>query len=335
MSYTSLFTGSPKDVPLTPAAGKFPIYRILLVDDEINVSNALKRVFRQDNYEITTSPNAIDALEKLCNLTFHLMITDYKMPGMSGAELLREAKKIRPEIIRIMLTGHADTGAVMGAIKDGALYKFILKPWNDDDLRVTVALALAQHELLQKNRLLQQENSLKAKQINALSKLAVSNGSRLALMLNKRKLLTDQQAQELQCLQQERREPVIKLLLERDWVKEKTIQDILRQELMVEEVALTEFYVDPAVAALFPHGFCSRQWVVPLKLSGRRLMMALADPLDTELIENLRFASGLDIQPVMASSEAIKEKITEVYGGGGDEDFFSEQPPAFRIPTQQ
>lgn len=293
----------------------------MLVDDEVNVLSALRRVFRQENYEITTSPNAQDALEKLRNTTFQLMVTDYKMPGMSGAELLREVKKIHPEMIRIMLTGHADTDAVMGAVRDGAVYKFILKPWNDDDLRVTVALALEQYELIRKNQSLQRENALKIKEIGALNKLAGSNRSHLAFMLNKRKLLTDQQVQELHRLQQVRKEPMIKLLLEHDWVKEKTIQDILRQELMVEEVALAEFQVDSAVAALFPHSFCKRQWVVPLKLTGRRLMMALADPLDSGLLENLRFASGLDIQPVMALSAAIKAKITEVYGSEDDVSF--------------
>ena len=58
------------------------------------------------------------------------------------AEFLREVKQRSPDSIRIMLTGQANTDAVMGAINEGAVYKFILKPWNDDDLRVTVALAL-------------------------------------------------------------------------------------------------------------------------------------------------------------------------------------------------
>ena len=324
MDYTSLFTGRTKETPQATPAAKAEAYRILLVDDEPGVLSALKRVFRQENYEITTAPNALDAREKLNNNTFHLMITDYMMPHVSGAQLLREVKKIHPEMIRIMLTGHADTNAVMGAVKDGAVYKFILKPWNDDDLRVTVALALEQHELIQKNRLLQQENAFKANEINALSKMAVTNRSHLAFMLNKRNLLSDQQVQELHRMQQGRKEPAIKLLLERDWVKESTIQEILRQELMVEEVALAEFQVDPAVAVLFPASFCRKQLVVPLKLSDRRLMMALVDPLDAGLLESLRFACGLVIQPVMSSSAAIKEKITEVYGNGDDEISFRE-----------
>ncbi|MDP1633580.1 MAG: response regulator, partial [Gallionellaceae bacterium] len=150
--YASLFTGAAPENIQEPEQSKKMGYQILLVDDEPNVLSALKRIFRQENYVITTAGNGQEALELLRKEPFHLMISDYMMPGMTGAELLKQAKAVKPEMIRIMLTGHADTGAVMGAINEGAVYKFILKPWNDDDLRVTVALALEQFDLIQKNR---------------------------------------------------------------------------------------------------------------------------------------------------------------------------------------
>ena len=311
--YTSLFTGA-EPAPEPQEAAERQTYRILLVDDEPNVLKSLQRIFRQENYQITLAGNGQEALEHLKNGAFQLMISDYMMPIMNGAELLKRAKAIQPEMIRIMLTGHADTGAVMGAINEGAVYKFILKPWNDDDLRVTVALALEQYDLIRKNKVLQKENVQKSKEISALAKLAVTNRSQLAIMLNKRNLLNSQQVQELHRLQQVRKEPIIKLLLERDWVAEKVIRDILRKELLVEEVSLAEFHVDPALATLIPHSFCERQLVVPLKLDGRRLMLAVADPLDMGLIDDLQFVSGLNIQAVMADVAAIKAKIREVYG---------------------
>ena len=150
--YTSLFTGVAPENAQQEALPKRTGYRMLLVDDEPNVLNALQRVFRQENYVVVTAANGQAALDLLRKETFHLMISDYMMPGMTGAELLKQAKAIKPEMIRIMLTGHADTGAIMGAINEGAVYKFILKPWNDDDLRVTVALALEQYDLIQKNK---------------------------------------------------------------------------------------------------------------------------------------------------------------------------------------
>ncbi len=313
--YASLFTGAAptEKVPERPVS-----YRILLVDDEPNVLKALQRVFRQENYAVLTASGGQEALALLSREPFHLMISDYMMPGMTGAELLRQVKAIKPEIIRIMLTGHADTSAVMGAINEGAVYKFILKPWNDDDLRVTVALALEQYDLIQKNKTLQQDNAQKSKEISALAKLTVSNRSQLAIMLNKKNLLNSQQVQELYRLQQQRKEPLIKLLLERDWVSEKTIHDILRKELLIEEVSLAEFQIDTAVAALIPRSFCERQLVVPLRLEGKRLLLALADPLDIGLLDDLRFVSGLEIQPVISGVAAIRAKLAAMYGSDVD-----------------
>ena len=318
-NYASLFTGAtPTGAPET---AKPAVYRILLVDDEPNVLKALQRVFRQENYEIVLANNGPEAIDLLRNGAFHLMISDYMMPGMTGAQVLKQAKAIQPDMIRIMLTGHADTGAVMGAVNEGAVYKFILKPWNDDDLRVTVALALEQFDLIRKNRSLQKENAKKTNEISALAKMAVTNRSQLAIMLNKRGLLNSQQVQELHRLQQAHKEPIIKLLLERDWVPEKTLRDILRKDFLVEEVSLAEFHVDPAIAALIPQSFCERQWVVPLKQQGRKLMLAVADPMDSGLVDDLRFVSGLEIQAVMADVASIRAKIAEVYG--------SEDQPSF------
>lgn len=316
--YLSLFTGNPGSSEI---AGARQAYSILLVDDEPNVLNALKRIFRQENYRISTAGNGLDALDLLRSETFQLMISDYLMPGMNGAELLRQAKSLQPEMIRIMLTGHADTNAVMGAINEGAVYKFILKPWNDDDLRVTVALALEQYDLIRKNRALREENDKKTKEITALSKLAVSNRSQLAIMLSKKNLLNAQQVQELHRLQQTHKEPIVQLLLEKGWIDEKQVRDILHREFLFEEVSLAEFRIDPVAASMIPKSFCERQLVVPLKMDGRRLMLAVADPLDSGLVDDIRFVSGLEVQTVMAGVSDIRVKLAELYGSPGEVSF--------------
>ena len=136
-----------------------------------------------------------------------LVISDFKMPGMNGGDLLRKVKQLYPETIRIMLTGHADSEAVMSAVKEGAVYKFILKTWHDNDLRVTVALALEQYDLVERNKALREKNAEKTKEISQLSRLAVSNRSQLAIMLHKRNLLNDKQLQELYKIQQAKKIP--------------------------------------------------------------------------------------------------------------------------------
>ena len=314
MNYAAYFTGRTEGDAASPESAVRRRYRILLVDDEPSILKALTRIFRAESYEIVTAANGNDALARLKEAPTHVIVSDYMMPGMNGAALLKHVKGLYPDTIRIMLTGHADTGAVMGAINEGAVYKFILKPWNDDDLRVTVSLALEQFDLVQKNRALSLENAKKTKEITALSRMAVSNRSQLGTMLHKKGLLSTAQWQELTRQQGIQKEPLIKLLLDRDWIREKALRKILREDLLVEEVSLGEFRVDPAVAELIPRSFCRKQLVVPLKLEGRRLMLALADPMDAGLIDDIRFTAGLDLKVVMADSDAIRAKINEVYG---------------------
>ncbi len=309
--YFSLFTGQAGTAAPQQPANR---YRLLIVDDEPGVVKALARVFRQENYEVATAANAEEALARLAAAEIQVVISDYLMPGMNGADLLKKVKALYPDTIRIMLTGHADTGAVMGAINEGAVYKFILKPWDDDDLRVTVALALEQYDLARRNQALRSENERKAREISALSKLTATYRSQLGVMLHKKNLLTAAQLQELVRLQETRKEPLIKLLLEKDWVPERAIRDIIKRDLLIDEVALGEFQVDRALADLIPHSFCLRQLVVPLKLEGRRLLLAMADPLDTGLVDDVRFTAGLDLKVVMADAAAIKAKIQELYG---------------------
>lgn len=316
-NYAAYFTGQEAAPAQT---GPVSRYRILIVDDEPGILKALGRTFRSEAYEVVVASSAKDALVRLQEAPTHVIISDYMMPGMNGAELLKHVKKLFPDTIRIMLTGHADTGAVMGAVNEGAVYKFILKPWNDDDLRVTVSLALEQFDLVQKNRELTAENAKKSKEISALSRMAVSNRSQLGMMLHKKNLITGAQLQELTRQQGIKKEPLIKLLLDREWVKEKVIRKILREDLLVEEVDLGQFRVDAVVAELIPRSFCRKQLIVPLKLEGRRLMLAIADPMDAGLIDDIRFTAGLDLKVVMAGVEAINAKISEVYGEDGSSD---------------
>ena len=308
----ALFTGKPTAAP-APAAGR---YRLLFVDDEPGVLNALKRVFRQETYEVLTATSGEQGLVILAEATTHLVISDFRMPGINGAEFLRTVRERSPDTIRIMLTGHADSDAVMGAINEGAVYKFILKPWDDNDLRITVSLALEQFDLVRRNRDLMKENEHKAREISALSRLAVTNRSQLGFLLHKKNLLTSAQLQELVRLQETRRESLIKLLTEKEWVGERVIRDLLKKDMLIEEVQLAEIAADPALASLIPHSFCERQLVVPVRLEGRRLILAMADPLDAGLIDDIRFTAGLELTVVTADIADIRGRIAQLYGSG-------------------
>lgn len=313
MSYAHLFTGAAD--PGEPV--KASVFRILLVDDEPNVLSALRRVFRRENYEVVTCGEPLAALALLKAEPFHLIISDYMMPGMDGGALLQQARLIDPHMIRIMLTGHADVNAVVGAVKSGAVYKFILKPWNDDDLRVTVALALERQGLARANHELVRDNERKSLEIAQLAKFSVSNRSRLATTLHKKGLLTLGQVQELIRIAQQpqKQQSALKVMVERGWVTEKAVHDLLAGELMMQQVLLNEIPIDMAVAALIPATLCQRHLVIPVAIEDKRLTAAMADPLDEGLLHDLRFITGLEIAPVLATMSAIMAKIAAVYGG--------------------
>ena len=127
--------------------------RILIVDDESQVVNAVSRVFLGSSFikvEVATSPaEGLSMVRKFDDL--RLVISDYLMPGMDGLELLTEVSRLRPEIIRIVLTGHADLETTLRAINEVGVYKFVLKPWNNHDLYWTVIRALELEEARREN----------------------------------------------------------------------------------------------------------------------------------------------------------------------------------------
>ncbi len=134
-------------------------HRILVVDDESRVVNAVRRIFAASGFikvECSTSPQeALSMVRKFADL--HLVISDYLMPGMDGLEFLAEVSRMRPEIVRIILTGHADLETTLRAINEVGVYKFILKPWNNHDLYWTVIRALELEEARRENRELKKQ----------------------------------------------------------------------------------------------------------------------------------------------------------------------------------
>lgn len=129
---------------------------ILIVDDEENILNALKRLFRKENYQILTSKSGEEGLKILDEQEVDLIISDLKMPFMNGVEFLSKAKEKDPSALRIMLTGHADLQSVLDAIDKGQVYRFLLKPWDDEELRMSIKHAIDFHRLQKENKALAQ-----------------------------------------------------------------------------------------------------------------------------------------------------------------------------------
>ncbi len=124
---------------------------ILYVDDEENNLNSFKATFRRD-YKIYTAASGKEGLEILKNNTVHLIITDQRMPGMTGVEFLVEVLKEYTDPIRILLTGYSDISAVIDAVNKGHIYYYLNKPWDEQMLRVIMKNAFEIYDLRAKNR---------------------------------------------------------------------------------------------------------------------------------------------------------------------------------------
>ncbi len=115
---------------------------VLLVDDEPNVLKALRRVLTPEGYRILIAGSGEQALEVLALEQVEVLITDQRMPGMSGTELLSRVRRLYPDTLRIVLSGYAELESLTDAINQGAIYKYLTKPWEDDDLRALLREAL-------------------------------------------------------------------------------------------------------------------------------------------------------------------------------------------------
>jgi diguanylate cyclase (GGDEF)-like protein/PAS domain S-box-containing protein len=129
-----------------------PQRTLLLVDDEPNILASLKRLFRRDGHVILTANSGAQGLELLSRQKVDLIISDQRMPGMTGVEFLRAAKALYPDTIRIVLSGYTELQSVTDAINEGAVYRFLTKPWEDEPLREHINKAFEYKELLEENR---------------------------------------------------------------------------------------------------------------------------------------------------------------------------------------
>lgn len=125
---------------------------LLLVDDEDSIVSALRRLLRRDGYHIVTANSGAQGLQRLAENSVDVIVSDQRMPGMTGVEFLRRAKELYPDTVRMVLSGYTELQSITDAINEGAIYKFLTKPWDDERLRGHVAEAFSQKEMVDENR---------------------------------------------------------------------------------------------------------------------------------------------------------------------------------------
>ena len=144
-------------------------HTVLCVDDEGGILNSLKRLLRKEDYRLFTASSGAEGLKILEENDIHLVITDQRMPQMSGTEFFAIVKERFPDAIRIILTGYTDVDSITESINKGHIYKFFLKPWNDQSLKLEIKQALDQYDLIKANKKLHEkvlEQNEELKEIN-------------------------------------------------------------------------------------------------------------------------------------------------------------------------
>lgn len=338
MSYAHLFktaAGSAKAVDDSleldvPVSRQEP-FTLLFVDDEEGVLHALRRIFIDENYTVLTANSGENALRMLDERQVHLLITDHRMPGMTGAELLKTVRERWPETIRIMLTGYADVNSIMGAVKEGAVYKFITKPWNDEDLRLTVALALQQYVLMHENRHLKELARQQQSRIKNYAGLFEENRGMLGDILVKCGLI-GQEELSLARKQSDPEEFLGDTLIRLKLVTEAHLIAALQKSMGVEYLDLRELTIPVNVARCLPRELCEQSRLLPVKLDGSQLTIAMADPSDILKCDNIARVTGLKVISVLASSNQIGERLQQVWESGEvSMDDFSDLEPLDEI----
>ena len=321
--YSGLFKTAAKVDPLEPGTEIFDPetfegeqgFNLLFVDDEEGVLHSLRRIFLEENYQIFTASSGDKALAIMEKAKVHLVISDHRMPGMTGAELLKEIKLKWPETIRIMLTGYADVQSIMGAVKEGAVYKFITKPWNDEDLRLTVSLALQQFVLMQENRKLKEISRKQQLKLNSYAGFIDENRGQLGIILlkageiNKEELATAQN-------NKKKDESIGESLVRLGLTKEERIVKILQQHLNIGSVDLKEVNLPQSTVRFLPRELCEKNRMIPVRLDGRQIYLAMADPSDIYKLDNISLMTGLKVVPLAAPGADILEQLHKVYGDG-------------------
>ncbi len=146
--------------------------RLMIVDDEEHILSALKRSLKRGtNWEIELFSSGQEALKRAHEVDFDLFLSDYRMPEINGVEFLAQVKIIQPEAMRLILSGYSDFEGLLGGINKAEIFRFINKPWQDDDLRSTIEQALQHRAVMVENRRLADQVRSQQWQLDEQSKI--------------------------------------------------------------------------------------------------------------------------------------------------------------------
>lgn len=131
--------------------GQSDVYNLLIVDDELEITKSIVRQFRK-KYKVFSATSAKEALEIMENEHIQVILSDQRMPEMTGVDFFSIIKDKYPDALKLLLTGYSDIVAVIGAINEGQVFRYITKPWNPEELESILKEAFEKYELITNNR---------------------------------------------------------------------------------------------------------------------------------------------------------------------------------------
>ena len=164
-------------------------YKVLFVDDEEKILFSLKRLFRNSDFETYYATSGQEGLELLRKKQVSVIVSDMKMPGMNGVEFLIEAMEIAPDAVRIILSGYAESGRIMDAVNNGHIWRFIPKPWNNDEIKISIINAIDLYKREKERKELTESLKQKTVELDILNKHLEEKVQERTWQLNERTTL--------------------------------------------------------------------------------------------------------------------------------------------------
>ncbi|MCB9853743.1 MAG: response regulator [Phycisphaerales bacterium] len=171
---------------------------VLIVDDEQAVLRALRRLLHRDDYRVITADSGVAAMELLKQEEIAVIVCDQRMPQVTGAEVLSEAYRLQPDSVRITLTGYSDFDSVQRSVNDGRVHQLLLKPWDDEQLRLTISEAVQSFEQRQEHKRLERLVAEQKRQLETMNADLEKRIAERTLDLSRRCAELNQMRQELE-----------------------------------------------------------------------------------------------------------------------------------------
>ncbi len=272
---------------------------VLIVDDEEDIRAIIKSALSDKGCAVTEAPNAEQAVELLAENKYDLVLSDIKLPGMNGFDLLNLIKKEYPHIGVIMMTAYNESHDLKEALLVGA-EEYISKPFDLDELYNVV------------------EKTYWRCMANTMRQTGNMDDSAFGKMLISMEIITETQLQEAIKNKKEHEKYLAHTMIRLDFCKEQEILPVLADHLGVEYIYLKEIEIDPQAVEKVPAKFAYHYKIMPIRIEGNNIHIATMDPLDVHVLDDIRLLLGFQIVTLLASEEEITESLKKYYGIGAE-----------------